>query len=220
MVLAPSALRAQVNTPAGNAPAVPQTQQSAPPAQGARAPGYSVTRKLTAQPPPSATSEAATGNLRAWEGLQIEAVEFEGVSSERLGPMVQQLPAQPRKPLRAEDVRQSLRTLFATGLYESIAVEGERQGNSVVIRFSGEPQYFLGRVTVEGLKSDRLAGQLERSTRLTAGTRYDDAKMERAAHLLKETLENDGYYLATFDKKVSRDRQNALANITYDVKLG
>ena len=220
-LFAPSALWAQAKAPAGKAPSLPQPQQKAP-AQAERAPGYVTTNQnnLTAQPPPSATSETATGNLRAWEGLQIEAVEFEGVSSERLGPMVQQLPAQPHKPLHAEDIRQSLRTLFATGLYQSIAVEGERRGNSVVIRFNGEPQYFLGRVTVEGLKSDRLAGQLERATRLTAGTRYDDAKMERAANLLKETLGNDGYYLATFDKKVSRDRENALANVTYQVKLG
>lgn len=135
-------------------------------------------------------------------------------------PIVQELPLQPHKPLRVEDVRQSLRMLFATGLYAGIAVEGERQGNSVVIRFKGMPQYFLGRVTVVGLKSDRLAGQLERSTRLTAGTRYDERKMERAANLLKETLENDGYYLATFDKKVTKDEKNALANITYEVKLG
>jgi hypothetical protein len=125
MIFAPGTLLAQVNAPVGAAPSFPESQQKAPP-QAARAPGYSVTHKLTAQPPPSATSEAATGNLRAWEGLEIAAVEFQGVSSERLGPFVQQLAVQPHKPLRAADVRQSLRMLFATGLYESIAVEGER----------------------------------------------------------------------------------------------
>lgn len=218
-VFAPSGLWAQVNPPAGNAPSVPQSQRKAPP-EGTRAPGYSVTQKLTAQPPPSATPQTATGNLRAWEGLEIQSVEFLGVTGSRLGSIVQELSIQPHKPLKAEDVRQSLRTLFATGLYEGIAVEGERRGNSVVIRFSGVPQFFLGRVRVEGLKNDRLAGQLERSTRLTAGTRYDDAKMARAAELLKETLESDGYYLASFDKKVTKDNENALANVIYEVKLG
>jgi outer membrane protein assembly factor BamA len=222
LLAAPPVMRAQL-VPAGNAPTqtppVPQAQQKSPP-QGARVPGYSVGDKLTPQALAIATPAAATANLRAMEGLQVNAVEFEGVDRSRLIPIPQMLAVQPHKVLRAADIRQSLRTLYATGLYKGIAVEGERRGNEVTIRFNGMPQMFVGRVTVDGLKSDRLASQLQRSTRLTAGTRYDEAKVERAANLLTETFQANGYYQATFSKTLTEQRSDALMDVHYHIKLG
>lgn len=209
--------RAQVvNTPATSS--TPQAGQGAPPAQGARVPSYNGTHALTGNQP-AATAAGSTPNLRAWEGLRIAAVEFEGVDRERLEPLPEALATQPNRTMRAADVRDSLRRLYATGLYKGVAVEGARQGNQITIVFRGEPQFFLGRVTVRGVKNDRLASQLERATRLTAGTRYDKAKMDRASRLLTQTLQENGYYLGIFDTNLAQDTADALMNIHYDVKL-
>ena len=175
---------------------------------------------LSAEPAADTSADAATDSLRAWEGLEIAGVEFEGVDRVRLEPLPEMLPLQPNQPLRAEDVRQSLRRLYATGLYQQIAVEGERQGNQVTILFRGTEQFFLGRVTVDGVKNDRLASQLQRATRLTAGTRYDDAKVTRAAGLVTQTLEENGYYLATFDRTTAEDTADGQVDIHYQVNLG
>ncbi|MGH9585822.1 MAG: POTRA domain-containing protein [Acidobacteriaceae bacterium] len=211
------------STSAGNAPTqtppVPPARQKAPP-QAARVPGYGATHELTPKAPAVATQEATTTKLRAWEGLEVSAVEFEGVDRSRLKSLPESLAVKPNKPLRAADIRESLRRLFATGLYTGIAVEGERHGNEVKIRFAGTPQTFVGRVTVDGLKSDRLASQLQRSTRLTAGTRYDKAKMSRAANLLTQTLQADGYYQSMFTDTLARHPENALVDVHYHVKLG
>src|SRR6185312_12395804 len=218
----PLLMQAQV-APAGTLPTqtppVPQANQKAPP-QAERAPGYSTTQKLTPQAPEAVTPEAATPNLRAWEGLEVSAVQFEGVDRSRLNSIPASLAVQPNKPLRAADVRASLRRLYAMGLYTGIAVEGERHGNEVTIRFAGTPQLFLGRVTVDGVKSDRLASQLQRSTRLTAGTRYDKAKMDRAANLLTQTLQASGHYQATFTNTLTQHSSTALVDVHYHIKLG
>jgi len=169
---------------------------------------------------PAAGTRAASESLRAWEGLDVAAVEFEGVDRGRLEPLPQMLALQPHHPLRSEDVRQSLRRLYATGLYKGIAVEGERQGGEVTIRFQGTPQLFLGHVTVDGVKDDRLASQLQRSTRLSAGTRYDDAKMKRAANLLADTLQENGYYQSSFDKTLMEQSADAQMEVYYHVRLG
>ena len=215
-------MQAQV-TPAGNpskqSPPVPQVRQQTPP-QADRAPGYSVTQKLTPQAPAAVAPQAATTNLRAWEGLEVSAVQFEGVDVSRLNLLPATLAVQPNKPLRAADIRESLRRLYATGLYTGIAVEGERHGNQVAVRFTGTPQFFLGRVTVDGLKSDQLASQLQRSTRLTAGTRYNRAKMARAANLLTQTLQANGFYQATFTDTLTKHSETALVDVHYHVKLG
>lgn len=127
---------------------------------------------------------------------------------------------QPGRPLRAADVRQSLRELYATGLYQGIAVEGERHGNTVTIRFSGAPQFFLGRVTVDGVKSDRMASLLQRATRLTAGTRYTKTKMARAKNLLSETLKENGFYQATVEQTVTKHPANMEMDVHYHVHAG
>jgi outer membrane protein assembly factor BamA len=222
--LAPAGLRAQVvQSPTGNAtattPPVPQVRQTAPP-EGTRVPGYDDSKKLNAQSGKTAVPLAATNSLRAWEGLQIESIEFEGVDRSRLEPLPEMLAVQPHQALHSEDVRQSLRRLYATGLYKGISVEGERHGNEVTILFRGTPQMFLGRVTVEGLKDDRLTSQLQRATRLTAGTRYDNAKMKRATSLLTETLQENGYYLGTFDPTLTEESADAQVDVHYHVKLG
>ncbi len=223
LLLAPVGLRGQIaNSPVENTtptPPVPKAQETAP-AQGERTAGYGETQTLSSKSKEGAESRAATESLRALEGLQIEAVEFEGVIRERLEPLPEMLALQPHQTLRTEDVRESLRRLYATGLYKGISEEGVRHGNAVTILFNGTPQMFLGRVTVDGMKNDRLANQLQRSTRLTAGTRYDEAKVTRAANLLTETLQENGYYLGSFDKTVTEDSADAQVDLHYQVTLG
>jgi outer membrane protein insertion porin family len=219
---APAGLRAQTtNSPVSTVttPAPSARPEPATPGSAARTPGYGEGQQISATSA-TGTPRAATDNLRAWEGLEIDAVEFEGVERSRLEPLPELLALQPHRALRADDVRDSLRRLYATGLYTEIAVEGERHGNEVTILFRGTPQFFLGRVTVEGLKNDRLTTQLERSARLTAGTHYDEAKMKRAADLLTQTLQENGYYRGTFDRTLATDSADAQVDILYHVTLG
>ncbi|HTW45095.1 MAG TPA: POTRA domain-containing protein [Acidobacteriaceae bacterium] len=183
-------------------------------------PSVEATQNLSPERPAVATKQAATDSLRAWEGLEVVAVEFKGVDRSRLEPLPGELALQPNHPLSSENVRESLRRLYATGLYKEISVEGERNGDQVTIRFDGTPQLFLGRVTVQGVNSDLLASQLQRATRLNAGTRYDKAKMDRAGDLLRETLEENGYYLSSFDEKQTKQVEDSQVNIQYIVNLG
>ncbi len=122
-------------------------------------------------PPPSTTPESATNSLRAWEGLNVEAVDFVGVDRIRLEPLPAELPVQAGKPLIADDVRQSLRRLYATGLYRGIEVEGTRNGNQVTIIFKGTATLFSG--------AHYGGGSEERPARQPASTR--DATESRHA---------------------------------------
>jgi outer membrane protein insertion porin family len=147
--------------------------------------GVLTPEKLYAQQPPTAPKESAQEvTLRSWIGLQVEAIEFKGVSADRLAPLPDQLALQPNQLLDSQKVRDSLRRLYETGLYRTIVVEGIRHGNAVTIIFSGTPSLFIGRVTVNGVNSERLSGVLERSARLNAGTTFSDNKLLQAQTLL------------------------------------
>jgi len=171
-------------------------------------------------PPPSTTPESATNSLRAWEGLNVQAVDFVGVDRIRLEPLPAELPVQAGKPLNADDVRQSLRRLYATGLYRGIEVEGTRNGNQVTIIFKGTATLFLGRITVEGLKSDRLASQLQHATRLNPGTPFSDAKLTQASAAVKEMLQDNGFYKGIIANSTAVDTRDGQVDVRFHIVSG
>ena len=204
------------------APGKPQngpsdSTQTLPNAQ--RLPGYDEQTPMTAGTPP-AVAGAGTENLRAWRGLKVSAVQFDGVPAERLAPLPAQLDLQPGQPLDPAKVRSSLRRLYATGLYKTVDIEGTRHGDSVTLIFHGEPQLFIGRVTVNGIKQENFTSLLEGQTKLSPGTPFTPQKLDRADKLVKDTLETNGYYQSTVKSRVQNDPANAQVNIDYDVATG
>jgi outer membrane protein insertion porin family len=214
----PTQAPTQTGSPASASPAAPAgsaTDQAVPGA--ARAPSYAQT-----QPAPHVqqAAHATTDSLRAWTGLVVEAIQFEGVQRARLEPLPDTLPLQPNRPLNPDDVRQSLRRLFETGLYKGIEVEGTRNGNKVTIIFNGTQALFLGRVTVEGVKNDRLSSQLQRSTRLNPGTTFSDSKLSQADTLVNQTLQDNGYYQGRVARTESIDQADAQVDLNFEVQTG
>ncbi|WP_081823708.1 POTRA domain-containing protein [Pseudacidobacterium ailaaui] len=158
--------------------------------------------------------------LRTWSGLQVDAIQFKGIDAERLDPLPQNLAQQPHQPLNPENVRQSLRRLYETGLYKTIQVEGQRHGDKVTIIFDGTPNLFIGRITVNGVNNQRLSGVLERSTRMNPGTIFTDDKLQQAQSQLKQTLEENGYYESKIFASTTIDLTNSQVNVAFQIELG
>jgi len=204
------------------APAKPQNgpadaTQTVPNAE--RLPGYDEGTSMSAKKPASVAG-AGTENLRAWRGLKVSSVQFDGVPAARLAPLPDQLDLQPGQPLDPAKVRSSLRRLYATGLYKTVDIEGTREGDSVTLIFHGEPQLFIGRVTVNGVKQENFGSLLEGSTKLSPGTPFTPQKLTRADQLVDSTLQNNGYYQGQVKSRVENDPVNAQVNIEYDIATG
>jgi outer membrane protein insertion porin family len=158
--------------------------------------------------------------LRSWAGLQVESVQFKGIPAARLAPLPDQLALQPHQPLDPLKVRASLRRLYETGLYKTIVVEGLRHGDAVTIIFSGAPNLFIGRVTVNGASNERLSGVLERSTRMNAGTVFSDSKLQQAQTLLRQTLQENGFYQTKVFASTTIDEANSQVNVAFQIEQG
>jgi outer membrane protein insertion porin family len=158
--------------------------------------------------------------LAAWVGLKVAAVQFRGVSGEVLDPLPARLALQPGQPLDAGKLRESLRRIYATGLYRTIEVEGTRKGDQVTIIFSGTPKVFIGRVYVDGVKNDRLASQIGNAAKLEAGTTFSQERMDHGVQLIQDFLKENGYYESTVFASTKTDSANAQTDITYRVNLG
>ena len=98
--------------------------------------------------------------LAQLEGLPVQRISFEGISTERLVPLAGHLAQAEGSPLNREALKKSLRQLFATGLFETITAEGAPDAGGVSLIFRGAPRSFIGTVTVDGAKGPRSTPSL------------------------------------------------------------
>ena len=212
------ALRAQqpMNPSPARSPKASSPNQT-PVSPGSVLPSYAAIQEKTevkVQPVPNSP------DLDGWAGLPVEAIRFEGVSQDTLDPLPVQLEQQPNTPLDPAKMRASLRRLYATGLYRTISVDGQRQGEGVVLIFKGTPTLFLGRILVRGVKNSRLNTQLSYSTRLNPGTPCTEQKLDRAEKLLQQTLQQNGYYQGKIVRHTAIDSTNSEVDVQFNVSTG
>jgi outer membrane protein assembly complex protein YaeT len=158
--------------------------------------------------------------LVAWEGLPVRRISVAGVSLGRMAPLPGTLAQAEGKPLSREAIRRSLRQLFATGLFETIAVEAERDGDGVALLFRGTPRAFIGRVSVDGAKPGTLNTQLERPDQLAPGTRYTQAKLDQALEQMRATLAQDGFHEPVITQTLTAHPEEQLVDIVFHVTSG
>jgi len=198
--------------------------QAVPGATAAPAPSLPAmpapTQPASATPAPAPPALTAPGSLLRWKGLRVEAVEFEGVVFDQSDTLPQLLTLKAGEPLDPAKVTASLRRLFASGRYREIGVDGERVGDGVKIVFVGTPRYFVGRVTIEGVKDDRLSSLLEYATKLEPGTAFTETAIAAGTQGIREALANSGYYQATIAPRTEIDTAGDQVNATYTVNIG
>jgi outer membrane protein insertion porin family len=161
-----------------------------------------------------------TTSVWEWKGLRVDKIQFEGVTFDATDTLPQTLAQKVGTPLDPLQVRASLRRLFASGRYRDISVRGVRQGDAVTLIFAGVVRYYVGRVTIDGVKNERLATLLEFATKLSPGTAFNESQINAGAEGIKEILQQQGYYepIMTADSKI--DAPNDQVNVTYTVAIG
>ena len=193
-------------------------------AQGAVAASAQAAQKAGAsnQGAPSVSNAlpALQDSLWSKAGATVTAVRFTGVTFDAKNPIVGELKQKVGEPLDPDKVRVDERRLFATGLYVDISVDVVASGNGVALEYSGQPQYFVGRVTVEAVKNDRLASLLEFATRLDPGVPFTDAALPEAVEAVKESLAENGFYVPTVTLTTTVDDAAHQVNATFTVNTG
>ncbi|MGH9597802.1 MAG: POTRA domain-containing protein, partial [Edaphobacter sp.] len=165
-------------------------------------------------------STGLTTSLWDWKGLRVEKIVFEGVTFDKTDMLPQELPQKVGTPLDPEEVRVSLRRLFASGRYRDISVRGIRQGDAVTLIFAGTERYYVGRVTIDGVKNDRLASLLEFATKLSPGTAFSEPQIAAGYEGIKQMLQQHGYYEPIMSVDSDIDLVGNQVNVTYTVAIG
>ncbi len=176
--------------------------------------------KLGAAPSgPSHPSAPLSSPILEWEGLPVRSISFEGVPADQLRPLSGRLPQAVGAPLTEDDLKSSLRQLYATGLYETIEARATRQDGGVALTFTGTPRTFIGFVGAYGATGATMNMQIQRASQLEAGSRLTPEKMTRAVAQMRATLEQNGYYESTISQTIT-PRPHQLADISFRVVSG
>jgi outer membrane protein assembly complex protein YaeT len=173
------------------------------------------------QPAPIAdTMPALSSSVWSKSGLNVTAIRFEGVTFSANDAITTELEQKPNTPLDPAKVRSDLRRLFATGRYRNISVYGEPSAAGITLVFTGDPRYYIGRVTILGVKEERLASLLEFATRLNPGEPFTDTALATAVDSVKESLAENGYYQPTVEVTTTVDNIGHQVNANFIVHIG
>ncbi len=160
------------------------------------------------------------GSLWTYKDRTVSKIVFSGVTFSSTETLPAELSQKPGQPLEPDLVRESTRRLFASGLYRDIAVRAETNGDGVTLTFAGVPRFFVGRVAVRNIKSERLTSLLEFATKLDPGTPFSPSQVPAGAQGIQQTLEQNGYYESKVTSETLRERDTKQVNVTYTVTLG
>ena len=163
---------------------------------------------------------ALADNLWLKAGTVVTAVGFDGVTFSAKDAIFSELTQKTGEPLDPHKVREDERRLFATGRYRDISVDAVTSGKGVVLVFAGDPRYFLGRVTIAGVKQERLASLLEFATRLDPGAAFTDSVLPTAAEAVKESLAENGFFVPVVAVATSVDPVGHQVNVTFTIHTG
>jgi len=161
------------------------------------------------------------GAPKSFEGKPILEIRF----SPEVQPyprdyLVQILPVKVNQPLRLLDVRAAIERLFATGRYADVEVDAESRDGGVVLRFITEGDYFIGRVTAQGVPEPPNQGTLVNATRLELGTRFYRSDLDQAVANLKQVLQNNGFYQTEIEPEFHYDPQTQQVRINFVIRSG
>ncbi len=155
-----------------------------------------------------------------WQGRLVRSITFAGVDPSRLEPLSEHLAQTVGAPLNAENLRRSLRQIFATGLYETIDAAASPLEDGVALLFEGTPRTFIGTVSVDGAKGATINNQLTRATQLTAGTRFTQGKLSHALDTMRATLADNGFHQTRITEDLKHHVEDQLVDIAFHVDSG
>ena len=173
----------------------------------------------------AATIPAGLGNLEAdryagWLGRPVREIAFKGVATERLQQLQDHLPQQVGSALDREKIAQSLRQLYASGLFETIQADVSEEGDGVKLVFNASPREFIGVVTVNGAKGATMNAQLVAASRLNPGTRFSETRLGSAQGRMRQALADNGYNEPKITYTLKRHSEEQLVDIAFEVVSG
>lgn len=183
--------------------------------------GVSTRPALAAPQAQEAEANPVTGPMAGLEGWRVRDIQFRGIQSADSDQLRNILPLKVGDLLERSKVRDSVRTLYATGRFSDIQVEAERaQQHDVNLVFVASPNFFISQVLVDGAPARPSASQIVNASKLQLGDLFTEDKLQRARERIRALLEQNGYYRYQLSDDEQTRPETQEINILFHLKIG
>jgi outer membrane protein insertion porin family len=189
------------------------------PAAAARslAPISSLQAQIQQQP---TMPSSALATMSAYAGRRVQSIELPSVPDHDREHLLQILPQKEGQPLDRDQIRESIRVLFATGRFADIQAEAAPAGAEVRLTFTTLPNYFVGAVDVEGAPSRPTPNLIVNASKFQLGELYALDKLDRALQNIRQLMQENGYYRARVTAESTSNPVTQQVNLLFHVTPG
>ena len=170
------------------------------------------------QQPQTAPTTSALDVMSTYGGRIVRSIELPGVpDSDHL---LQMIPQKSGQPLDRDQIRESIRVLFATGRFADIQAEVTPSGPDVRLTFTSLLNFFVGAVDVEGAPSHPSGNQILNAAKFQLGELYTRDKLDRALQNIRQLMQENGYYRARVTAESTSIAATQQVNILFHITPG
>ena len=199
---------------AGSETQNPATASQANPSQANPAP---------TNPPATLQQETqipAVGAISAYEGKLVKSIQISGVPDADRDHLLQLLPQKAGAPLNRADVRDSIRTLYATGRFADIQADVVPSGDGVLLTFANSANFFVGAVDAEGGPARPTMNQIINGSKFQLGELYTRDKLDSALENIRQLMQEGGYYKARVTAESTQNAATQQVDILFHITPG
>jgi outer membrane protein insertion porin family len=181
----------------------------------------------TANPTPASPVRAqqgaqvpSAGVISAYEGKPVQSILIPGLTAPDRDHLLQLLPQKVGEPLDRDRVRDSLRSLYASGRFADIQADVVPSGDGVRLTFVNSPNFFVGAVDLEGGPAHPTRNQIINGSKFQLGELYTREKRDRALENIRQLMQEDGYYGARVTVESTSNESTKQVDILFHITPG
>ncbi len=156
--------------------------------------------------------------MTTYAGQIVQSIELPGVPD--VAHLLQLIPQKPGEPLDRDQVRESIRVLYATGRFSDIQAEVSPWGAGVRLTFTTSLNFFLGAIDVEGAPSHPNYNSIVNASKFQLGELYTVDKLNRALQNIHQLMQENGYYRARVTAESTSNAATQQINVLIHVTPG
>ncbi|HET9407148.1 MAG TPA: POTRA domain-containing protein [Candidatus Sulfotelmatobacter sp.] len=184
------------------------------------APLFAVLLLLTSSLVSAGSQQPSSSAIAQFEGKLVRSIELPQVAERDRPHLAAMLSQKAGQPLRRDQVRESIRTLYATGRFADIQAEAASSDDQVTLTFSTSPNFFIGALDVDGAPNRPNANQVVNASKLQLGELYTADKLNRALENIRQLMIEHGYYEARVTADTTSNAANQQSNILFRIHSG
>jgi len=169
--------------------------------------------------PGAIRQESSTSGVD-YQGKMVLEVELPRVAERDRDHLLDLLPQKQGNPLDRDQVRDSIKVLYATGRFADIQAEVTPSGTGVLLAFVTSGNYFVGAIEVEGAPNRPSANQIVNASKFQLGERYTQDKLDRALENVRQLVQENGYYQARVTAESTSNLTTQQVDILFHVDVG